>query len=109
MGHFKADCPTLTKPFKKSKKRVKVATWSDNQYSSSNEKEEKTPNLCLTALEDEVTSELNLEFTFGKFHTTFYDLLLKFKKLGLKKNLKQVVDSLTKKKDEVLQRNKILG
>lgn len=34
-------------------------------------------------LEDEVNSELNLEFTFDELHNAFYYLLAEFKELGL--------------------------
>lgn len=68
LGHFKANYLTLKKPFKKSKKKAMVITWSDSKNLSSNKKEEKIVNFCLMALEDEVASKPNLEFTFMSSH-----------------------------------------
>ena len=69
-----------------------IATWSDSEETSSNEEEEEQPksaNICLMALEEEVCSDSNTEFTYDELHTAFYELLAKYKKAGLKsKSLK---------------------
>lgn len=108
-GYFNLDCPTLKKYFKRSKKKTMVATWSGSEDSSSNKEEEKSTNLCLMALENDVIFETNLEFTFDELHNAFHNFLAKFKKLGLtNKSFKQANDFLTTETDEVLQRNKAL-
>ena len=35
-------------------------------------------------LEDEVSSDLNSEFTYDELYTIFYDLLAEYKKAGIK-------------------------
>lgn len=83
-----------------------VATLSDSEDINSNKEERNTANLCLITLEDEVSVEYNLEFTFDELRTTFYELLAEFKKADLKnKTFKQTNDVLQKKKkDEDLQK-----
>lgn len=78
-----------------------VTIWSNNEDTSSHEEEWNIANLCLMALKDGINSEpKNLEFTFDKLYTAFYDLLVKFLKNDLKnKTLKLINNSLTKEKD----------
>ena len=62
--HFKTDCPTLKKSFKRSKKKAMVTTWSDSDESGLDEDTQNEVNLCFMAQEDEVNSEPSLKFTF---------------------------------------------
>lgn len=62
-----------------------VATQNESKDTSSNKEEEgKTTILCLMVLEDEVSSESNLEFIFDELDIAFYVLLAKFTELGVK-------------------------
>ena len=66
LGHFKVDCPTLKKSFKRTKKKAMVATWSDSDESSSKEETQNKANFYLMALDDEVIFEPSLEFIFDE-------------------------------------------
>ena len=51
------------------------------------------------ALDEEVSSELPLEFTFDELQDAFHDLIKEFRKVSLKnKNLKAKIEVLIKKK-----------
>ena len=111
-GHIRLDCPLLKKVSEKKKTKAMVATWSDSEASSSTEEEEttKSANLCLMGLENEVSSpELQTEFTYDELNSAFHDLLIEFKKAGVKiKSLKKQNDVLLKDKDEIFEKNNIL-
>ena len=61
-----------------------VATQNDSDESNSNQDTHEIANLYLMAYKNDVTSEFTNEFTFGKRHEIFYDLLDDLKKQGLK-------------------------
>ena len=53
LDHFKLDCPLLKKISKKKKKAL-MATWSDNEDSSSGDDQNDEANLFLMAHKEEV-------------------------------------------------------
>ena len=56
-------------------------------------------NLCLIAHENEINTEIPIDFIFEKLHETFYDLIDELKKLGIKnKKLKSKNQYFTKRK-----------
>ena len=68
-GHMRGECPEMIKKFKKMKGRkakAMVATWSDEETSSSNESEEEGKNnLCLMAHANEVEEVSHEENSFS--------------------------------------------
>ena len=70
---------------KKYKKKAMVATWSDSDELSFEEKEShEQVNLCLMAYENEINTETPNDFTFAELQDAFYDLVDNLKKLGVK-------------------------
>ena len=68
-----------------------VVTWSDSDDSMSDEKNQEVVNLCLMIQEEEVTSELLLDFIFEELQNAFCELLDEFKKISKKnKDLKKM-------------------
>ena len=82
--YFKSECPQLMKDLKKYKKKAMMATWSESDESSSKEDSNEQANLCFMAHENEVNTEIPIDFTFEELHEAFYDLIDELKKLGVK-------------------------
>ena len=83
-GHFKIHYFLLKKSIKKIKKKATMATWSDNDDSSSDEKIYEVANLYLMVQKEKITSKIKFEFTFNELQDAFYDVLDEFKKFRLK-------------------------
>ena len=84
--HFRADCPLLKKAPRRMKKKAMLATWSNNDHTSS-EKEERhqeIANMYLMAHENEVCSGTQIDFSFKELQDAFFELMLEYKKLSLK-------------------------
>ena len=80
-----------------------MATWSESDESSSEEKDSnERANLCLMVYENEVNTETPNDFTFKELHEAFYDLIDELKKLGVKNNE-------LKSKNQSLLKNKIIS
>ncbi|GAV88540.1 UBN2 domain-containing protein, partial [Cephalotus follicularis] len=103
LGHFKSDCPSLKKKeqFKKSNehskiKKVMVATWDDNDESSSDEESiGKVADIAFTAIEEEDEDEVN--FAFDKLQDAYENLFNEYKNVCLKnKSLKKNAISMSK-------------
>ncbi|GAV57111.1 LOW QUALITY PROTEIN: zf-CCHC domain-containing protein, partial [Cephalotus follicularis] len=93
-GHFKNECPTLKKKeqFKKRNEYVKnkvVATWSDNDPSSSEEEsDEEVAHIVFMAIEDEEENQVN--FTFDELQNAYEKLYVEYENICLKnKTLKK--------------------
>ena len=84
------------------KKKTMMATWSDNDDSTTDKEFYKEANMCLMTHENEVTSETQNKFSYDELQKTFYELLNDLRKLKLKnKNLKLKNQALAKEKEEV--------
>ena len=85
-GHMRGECPEPRKRYKKEKFRkakAMVATWSDEDLDSSEEREDQRENICLMAIEDnssEVNSELD-SITIDQWETLYENIYSKYKKL----------------------------
>ena len=82
-----------------------VATWSDSESSSSEEKKEKDKiaNFYLIGLDEEVTPDTT-EITFAELHEAFCDLLKEFQKVVSKnKDLKIKYELGEKEKSEFIK------
>ena len=85
-------------------------TWCDDEESGFEENAEpkEMTNLCLMAHEEEngVSTSISSQFTFNELHDTFDDLMVEFKKIGIKNSILKKIISTLLKENENLQ-NKI--
>ncbi|KAL6326919.1 hypothetical protein AAG906_012526 [Vitis piasezkii] len=51
-GHIKYDCPLYKSEAKRRMKKAMMATWSDSEESSEEEKEKEVANMCFMAIDD---------------------------------------------------------
>ncbi|GKV41189.1 hypothetical protein SLEP1_g48755 [Rubroshorea leprosula] len=133
MGHYRNECPKLKKGEKKDKKKKKafVATWSDDETSSTESEsslEKGFANLCFMAQEDDNNDEVNSNFSSSINESSFeysYDDLCKvldcsindIKKLGndniaLTKTislLRTEIESLSKQNEVLVKENASLN
>ena len=101
LEHIKYDCLLYKSEVEKIKNKAMMATWSKNEYESSEEENEKeVENTCFMAINelDEVNSNISNE----DIHDTVEELYEDFEKLGLKNiSLKKKVQQLEKGLEEV--------
>ncbi|GAV64796.1 zf-CCHC domain-containing protein/UBN2 domain-containing protein, partial [Cephalotus follicularis] len=107
-GHFKSDCPSLKnkEQFKKNNehsknKKAMIATWSDSDYSSSNEESDgKVANIAFMAMEEEEEDEVN--FSFDELQNAYENLFCEYENICLKnKSLKKNIISLSKENESI--------
>ncbi|RVW37033.1 hypothetical protein CK203_102358 [Vitis vinifera] len=51
-GHIKYDCPLYKSEAKRRMKKAMMATWSESEESSEEEKEKEVANMCFMAIDD---------------------------------------------------------
>ena len=73
-----------------------MAAWSDSEYSSSNDEQKETANICFMVWEDEVptTSFSNFDFDIDELFDAYNELMIEYKKLHKKR---KETNSLNKK------------
>ena len=62
-----------------------MATWSESEESSEEEKEKEVANMCFMAIDD--LDKVNSNFSDEDMHDVFEELYDDFEKLSLKNNL----------------------
>ncbi|KAJ9682523.1 hypothetical protein PVL29_018442 [Vitis rotundifolia] len=65
-------------------KKAMMATWSESEESSEEEKEKKVANMCFMVIDD--LDEVNSNFSDEDMHGIFEELYEDFEKLSLKNN-----------------------
>ena len=76
-------------------KKAMMATWSESEESSEEEKEKEVANMCFMAIDE--FDEVNLNFSDEHMHDVFEELHEDFEKLSLKNNsLKKKIQELEK-------------
>ncbi|GKV19708.1 hypothetical protein SLEP1_g29933 [Rubroshorea leprosula] len=132
MGHYRNECPNLKKGKKSMKKKAFVATWSDDETSSTESEsslEKGVTNLCFMAQEDsnhgeEVNSNFYSSINESSFEYSYDDLckvldcsMNDIKKLGneniaLTKTislLRNEIESLSKRNEVLVKENASLN
>ncbi|GAV60953.1 LOW QUALITY PROTEIN: UBN2 domain-containing protein, partial [Cephalotus follicularis] len=110
-GHYKYECPMLTKKeqFKKNKeqskkKKAMIATWSDSDYSSSDEESDgEEANITSMAIENEEEDEV--QFSFDELQTAYEKLFYEFSVCLNNRTLKKNVISLLKEIETLKNEN----
>ncbi|GAV84823.1 hypothetical protein CFOL_v3_28265 [Cephalotus follicularis] len=119
-GLYKSDCPKLKKKEQlkitkeqSKKKKAMVATWSDNDYSSSDEERDgEEANIASMAIENE--EEDKVQFSLDELQTAYEKLFYEFENVSLKnKTLKKDINSVSKeieslKNDNINYKNEIV-
>ena len=80
-----------------------AVTWSDGEESGSENKVE-VANLCLMAHEDEdeVSNSNSSQISFDELQDAFDELMIEFKKVGIKSSLlKKMVSTLSKDNEDL--------
>ncbi|GAV73120.1 hypothetical protein CFOL_v3_16607, partial [Cephalotus follicularis] len=75
LGQIRSDCPKLKKKKDKIKKKAMIATWSDNDESTSNDEEsEEVANIVFMAIEEdcEVTTP---SLSYNELQSEYNELL----------------------------------
>ncbi|GAV77425.1 zf-CCHC domain-containing protein/UBN2 domain-containing protein [Cephalotus follicularis] len=111
-GHFKSECPSLKKKeqFKKNnehskKKKAMIATWSDSDYSSSDEESDgKVANIAFMAMEEEEDDELH--FSFDELQNAYANLFCEYENICLmNKTLNKNINSFSKEIESLKNEN----
>ena len=88
-------------------KKAMMATWSESEESSEEEKEKEVANMCFMAIDD--LDEVNSNFSDEDMHNVFEELYEDFKKLSLKNNsLKKKIQEFEKELEEVKEKFSIV-
>ena len=100
-GHIKYDCSLYKSETKRRKKKTMMTTWSESEYESSEEENEKeVANMCFMAIDE--LDEANSNISDEDIHDAFQELFENLEKLGLKNSsLKKKVQQLEKELGEV--------
>ncbi|GAV60954.1 LOW QUALITY PROTEIN: UBN2 domain-containing protein, partial [Cephalotus follicularis] len=111
-GHYKNECPKLKKKeqFKKNKeqskkKKAMIVTWSDSDYSSSDEESDgEEANINFMAIENEEEDEV--QFSFDELETAYEKLFYEFESVSLNNRiLKKYVISLSREIETLKNEN----
>ena len=116
-GHFRSECPHLSKEHKKKKKAF-MAAWGDSEYSSFEDEQKETANICFMAWGDEIssTSLLNFDFDIDELFGSYNKLIIEFKKIHKKRKetnllnekINNQLEELAKEKDKLALDNETL-
>ncbi|KAJ9693790.1 hypothetical protein PVL29_009651 [Vitis rotundifolia] len=88
-------------------KKAMMATWSESEESSKEEKKKEVANMCFMAIDE--LDEVNSNFSDEDMHDVFEELYKDFEKLSLKNiSLKKKIQQLEKELEEVKEKFSIV-